>query len=104
MYKKVFFLILLSVLLNSCADDWSSVKRGLTGAKSESADEFFVKKKEPLILPPDYENLPMPKAGEFKNDETSDFEKSLNLESINTTSTTATSSTESEILKKIKKR
>ena len=71
MYKKLFFLILLSVLLNSCADDWSSVKRGLTGAKSESADEFFVKKKEPLILPPDYENLPMPKEGEFKNDETS---------------------------------
>jgi len=104
MYKKIIFFTILSFLLNSCAEDWNSVKRGLTGSKSEAADEFFVKKKEPLILPPDYENLPMPKQEQVLNEELSNFEKSLNLESINETSTSSTSSTESEILKKIKKR
>tara|TARA_B110000438_G_C15710757_1_gene605220 strand:- start:537 stop:851 length:315 start_codon:yes stop_codon:yes gene_type:complete len=104
MYKKIIFLTLLSFLLNSCAENWNSVKRGLTGAKSEAADEFFVKKKEPLILPPDYENLPMPKQEQVLNEELINFEKSLNLESINENSTSATSSTESEILKKIRKR
>ena len=37
-----------------------SVKRGLTGEKADSTDEFLVKKKDPLILPPDFENLPTP--------------------------------------------
>ena len=38
----------------------SSVKRGLTGSKSDSTDEFLVQKKDPLILPPDFESLPSP--------------------------------------------
>jgi intein/homing endonuclease len=38
----------------------TSVKRGLTGEKVRSTDEFFIKKKDPLILPPNYESLPRP--------------------------------------------
>ena len=59
MYKKITY-ILLFIFLVSCADSFDSVKRGLTGAKRSSADEFLVKKKDPLILPPDFENLPTP--------------------------------------------
>ena len=57
MLKKITY-ILLFIFLVSCAGTFDSVKRGLTGAKKSSADEFLVKKKDPLILPPDFENLP----------------------------------------------
>lgn len=58
--KKIVFIISTIFLLSSCAESFDSVKRGLTGAKKKSADEFLVKKKDPLTLPPDYENLPTP--------------------------------------------
>jgi len=53
MFKKISYIIILFAFLTSCADTFDSVKRGLTGAKKGSADEFLVKKKDPLILPPD---------------------------------------------------
>jgi len=58
--KKTIFLMLLIFLVTSCADTWGNVKRGLTGAKQKSTDEFLVEKKDPLILPPDFESLPSP--------------------------------------------
>ena len=38
--KKLTFLLILIFLTTSCGNSWDSVKRGLTGAKSKSADEF----------------------------------------------------------------
>ena len=58
--KKIIFLLTLTFLVASCADSWDSVKRGITGKKQQSIDEFLIKKKDPLALPPDYENLPIP--------------------------------------------
>ena len=43
--NKILFLISFMLLLTSCADTWSSVKRGVTGEKDKSIDEFLVKKK-----------------------------------------------------------
>ena len=75
------------------------VKRGLTGEKMISTDEFLIKKKDPLIMPPDYENLPTPDERIAAMEEISDFEKSLEI-SIEDNSSTS-SSTESSILKQI---
>ena len=62
------------MMLTSC----DSVKRGITGAKSKSTDEFLIKRKDPLILPPDYKNLPTPEDIVSANKEDiSNFEKSL---------------------------
>ena len=58
--KKIIFLLTLTFLVASCADSWDSVKRGITGEKRRSMDEFLIKKKDPLALPPDFENLPTP--------------------------------------------
>ena len=55
MIKKLFILILL-IPLFSC----QSVKDALTGKKYESSDEFLVIKKNPLVLPPDFQSLPEP--------------------------------------------
>ena len=75
------------------------VKRGLTGEKMTSTDEFLIKKKDPLIMPPDYENLPTPDERIAAKEEISDFEKSLEI-SIEDNSSTS-SSAESSILKQI---
>ena len=93
------YIFLLFLFTGSCADTFSSVKRGLTGAKKNSTDEFLVKKKDPLILPPDYENLPIPDERIAAKEEISDFEKSLEI-SIEDNSSTS-SSAESSILKHI---
>ena len=97
MYKKVTY-ILLFIFLVSCAGSFDSVKRGLTGAKSSSADEFLVKKKDPLILPPDFENLPIPNEGDVLLEEDSIFQIILE-EEIEDSS--GSKSVESSILRKI---
>ena len=91
---------MLSFFVNSCADTFDSVKRGLTGAKGDSADEFLVKKKDPLILPPDYESLPNPDERAIAMEEISTIEKTLKT-SIEEDLPTS-SSIENSILKKIR--
>ena len=82
----------------SCAGDWASIKRGVTGAKSNDTDEFLVKKKDPLILPPDFEKLPTPGDRRAAKQEISIFEETLGeTDQENDTS----SSIEESILKKI---
>ena len=53
---KNFILLVLVLLLYSC----QSVKDALTGKKYESSDEFLVIKKNPLVVPPDFQSLPEP--------------------------------------------
>ena len=96
--------MLLIFLVTSCADSWGNVKRGLTGAKKKSTDEFLVQKKDPLILPPDFENLPTPSDREEAIEEMSSFEKTLKKTSeYEITASSAESSVEGSILKQIRK-
>ena len=103
MYKKVVFILSLVFFIASC-NTVDSVKRGLTGAKREGGDEFLIKKKDPLILPADFENLPAPdeQSSETEMQEISSIEKVLET-SVEETSPTS-SSVEETILKKIQKR
>jgi len=97
--------MLLIFLVTSCADSWSNVKRGLTGAKQKSTDEFLVQKKDPLILPPDFDSLPSPSDREEAIEEMSSFEKTLKQESeTEITASSAGSSAEDSILKQIRKK
>ena len=99
--------MMLIFLVTSCADSWSNVKRGLTGAKQQSTDEFLVQKKDPLILPPDFDSLPSPSDREEAIEEMSDFsiEKILKQESeTEITASSAQSSAEDSILKQIRKK
>ena len=57
--KKIFKLITIiisTIALNSCG----SVKDGFSSQKKDSLDEFLVKKKSPLIMPPSFNELPVP--------------------------------------------
>lgn len=100
MYKKITKITLIMFMLSSCSNTVDSVKKGLTGAKNNSADEFLIKKKDPLILPPDFENLPTPgnKSTVEIEDETSIFKNTVE---IATEADTGSSSAEDSILKKI---
>ena len=103
--KKTIFLMLLVFLVTSCADTWGTVKRGLTGVKQKSTDEFLVQKKDPLILPPDFESLPSPSDRDEAIEEMSIFEKTLKQASeTEITTSSAGSSAEDSILKQIRKK
>ncbi len=55
--SKKFIAIIISILfLNSCG----TLKEGFTSQKKDSIDEFLVQKKSPLVLPPDFSELPLP--------------------------------------------
>ena len=101
MFKKILFILSLVFLIASC-NSMDSIKRGLTGEKRQGADEFLIKKKDPLILPPDFQDLPLPDERIIAKEETSNFEKAIEEAVIEETSTT--SSIEQSILKKIQKR
>mgnify|MGYP001484455653 FL=1 len=55
-YFKLLIFFQLILFLYSC----SSVKEGFTNQKKSSSDEFLVEKKSPLVMPPDYNDLPVP--------------------------------------------
>ena len=55
--NKIFFLVISLFVLYSCG----GVKDALSGKKYENSDEFLVIKKNPLVLPPNFNDLPTPK-------------------------------------------
>ena len=102
--KKSFILLIVVFFITSCGDTFQSVKRGLTGQKQKSTDEFLVQKKDPLILPTDFESLPSPSDREEALEEVSSFEKTLQQASETEITTSSTgSSAEDSILKQIRK-
>ena len=98
MYKIINILIII-FFVTSC-QSLKTAKKTLTGEKQFTTDEFMVKKKNPLILPPDYENLPTPDEEAAAKEEISNFEKTLGA-SIEDNSSESSSAEES-ILKKIR--
>ena len=75
--KKIFKLttIIISILvLNSCG----TVKEGFSSQKKNSIDEFLVEKKSPLVMPPDFNKLPLPQ----QSNQISRKEDETNLKSL----------------------
>jgi len=77
--NKLYTIVLIFLfILSGCA----KISEGMTGSKrSKSSDEFFVHKKKPLVLPPGFSDMPMPKPTQKKQTQDNDVE---NLLSINT--------------------
>ena len=103
MKKISFYLIIFSILLTSC----QSIKDGLSGRKSENSDEFLVKKKNPLVMPPKFMELPEPKEKTFDEEiaaieETDDIISILNLEKTSNVNSKQQDSTEDFVLKQLK--
>ena len=102
--NKISLIILLVFFFGGC----QSLKDGLEGnKKSKSAEEFLIKKKSPLILPPEFTKLPTPGNVPSENLQETDFDIDKILgnktEDQNNNKNTSKSSIENSILKKIKK-
>ncbi len=102
MNKNYFFIIIL-FLLCSC----QNVKDALSGKKYENSDEFLVIKKNPLVLPPNFNDLPTPKdVAETTQIEKIESEIEDLLSSIKdneeASESSSSSDTESFVLEKIK--
>ena len=107
MFRKIIYLSSILFLITACADTWGSVKRGLTGQKQNSTDEFLVEKKDPLVLPPNFEDLPVPSDSAIEEEETeiSSFEKTLStITDEESDEGSSSNTTEESILNKIRKR
>ena len=101
-------IIIIFFLITACASSWEDVKKGLGGGKRTSTDEFLVRKKEPLVMPPKWKNLPEP-GGVMKSDnevgEATDIEELMKLGKNKESSTNyeqGNGNLEESILKKIK--
>jgi len=72
-YLKIFISLSLIFLILSC----SSVEEGFKNQRKENSDEFLVEKKSPLVLPPNYDELPLPSANQQLIEEDENTIKSL---------------------------
>ena len=105
-YLISFFLVFV---LSGCQD----VKKGFSQKKMDQGNEFLVIKKNPLIVPPDFDELPKPKEKNnsnenLKSNNNSENEFKILLEknestSIQSNSTDKTGTLEENILNQIKK-
>ena len=69
-FKNFIFFNILLLLLVSCG----VLKDGMVNQKKNGTDEFLVEKKSPLIMPPDFNELPIPNQ---KNNTTDNKENSF---------------------------
>ena len=100
--KKITLVALTLLILNSCGG-FKEAGKILRNEKTKTTDEFFVKKKQPLVLPPDYDKIPEPGAlKEKKLDNQEKLKKILKAPSKNINNNNS-SSIEKSIVDKIKK-
>ena len=102
------FLLIFLFFVTGCQD----VKKGFSGKKIDQGEEFLVIKKNPLVVPPDFEKMPLPKndndnMNSFKaeSEQDNEFKKLLEIKDKKTGASTSKEKTgdlEKKIIDKIK--
>ena len=70
---KKFILLNFLLLLASCG----TMQSAFENQKKNNTDEFLVEKKSPLVMPPDFDELPIPKETVIQKDINENEFKSL---------------------------
>jgi len=101
-FKKIIILLFSILFLFSC----SNAKDALQGKKrSDTSDEFLVEKKNPLIVPPDINELPVPLDQEEQyqtnNQEDIDIKKVLKIDENQDTNTDSNNGNQNSIVESI---
>ena len=100
--KKINLLFILGIsliILSGC----NTVKKGFKNPKKNSSDEFLVEKKSPLVMPPEFNELPIPNQNENTNQKKENNIKSLISDNNgNNNQEASNSDLEGSILSKIK--
>ena len=97
-YFKIILIFLIFVGVNGCG----SFRDALTGQTKKTTDEFLIKKKDPLILPPDYDTLPIPKTKKTR-EANSSLESAISTANNSKSDSEASSSLENMILRELRK-
>ena len=99
------YLIYLFLLFLLSCNSLQEAGKVLRNEKTNTTDEFLVKKKEPLIMPPDLNEVPEPdtiKTKKEKNDEEK-IKEIFKMPKSESTNIKSNSSTEDLIIDKIRK-
>ena len=100
--KKINLLFILGIsliILSGC----NTVKKGFKNTKKNSSDEFLVEKKSPLVMPPEFNELPIPNQNEDTSQKQENNIKNLISDNNgNTDQEASNSDLEGSILSKIK--
>ena len=75
MGKIIIFLFLVLLTTFGC----TNVKNALSLQKKQGVDEFLIEKKNPLVLPPDFSKLPVPRD---KNENEIEDKESIDLSKV----------------------
>ena len=104
----IIFLLIFCFLVSGCQD----VKKGFSGKNIDQGEEFLVIKKNPLVVPPDFEKMPIPKneidktkSIKVENNQGSEFEKLIKTQDQNLDTLDSNKNTgdlEKKIIDKIK--
>ena len=62
-FNLLFILGITLIILSGC----NTVKKGFQNPKKNSSDEFLVEKKSPLVMPPEFNELPIPNQNKDTN-------------------------------------
>ena len=101
--KTTLLYFVLITFLHSCGGA-SDAAKVLKNEKITNTDEFLVKKRDPLILPPEYNTLPEPNSNnKSKKNDSNNINKILKLPDQSTSNTTGSSSVEESIMRNIRK-
>jgi hypothetical protein len=100
--KNLFLLISILVTVLSC----TSLKDGFSSNKNNT-DEFLVEKKAPLVMPPEFNELPVPSNNSIEDNNENDVKKLITKSGTSNpdmgNSENTNSNLEESILEKIKK-
>ena len=102
--RRIFNIIFFLSFLSSCG----SVTEGFKLKKGNTGDEFLVEKKNPLVLPPNFNELPTPKDvvdnTQIENieNEIEDLLSSIKDNNEEAVESSSSTDTESFVLEKIK--
>ncbi len=101
--KKIYPLLTVLILLTSCTS-LSDAGKVLRNEKIKTTDEFLVKKRKPLVLPPDYNEIPEPSSGEEnKINEDQKIKSIIKSSEKKISNKNKSSSTEQSIINRIRK-
>ena len=100
---RITSLYLICLLMLPSCQSFNEAAKVLKNEKVQTTDEFLVKKKDPLVLPPDYKKIPEPGSIEQKkNNEEDKIKKILKAPKTKDISKKS-SSVEQSILNEIRK-
>ena len=97
--KNILIICIFFILL-SC----STVREGFQNNKKNNSDEFLVEKKSPLVMPPDFDELPIPNTNN-ENEELAQnsLKKLIKNDNKSSTNSNASKNFEESLIDKIKK-